>query len=192
MGSLAGIMVVVVSVQMMAAPDNAVDVRLFECAGVVPPEARLRCFDALAQERLSATSDTTGDVTHEPSATERAERVGAGTDDATPATATGGAAAPIGLDETQSADDFGAASLRQPAERRHGEIEAIETAIVRLEERPYGHRVFHLDNGQVWTEVQPGRVRYRRGDLVRIERAVLGSFMLSVEGRRASRVRRVE
>ena len=80
------------------------------------------------------------------------------------------------------------------AVRAQGEAEdaVISTVIQRLQRRPHGEQVFHLGNGQVWTEVEAGRARYREGVEVRIERTPLGGYVLSTEAGRATRVRRLE
>ncbi len=70
--------------------------------------------------------------------------------------------------------------------------EAIAATIRRLEKRPFGEYVFHLSNGQVWTELEPGRARYRTGLEIRIESTVLGGHVLTTEAGRATRVRRLE
>ncbi|MCC5885340.1 MAG: hypothetical protein JJT88_02780 [Gammaproteobacteria bacterium] len=64
--------------------------------------------------------------------------------------------------------------------------------MTRLEQRPRGEWVFHLQNGQIWTEIEPGRTRYEEGAEVRISRTLFGSYMLSIKGFRATRVRRLE
>lgn len=68
----------------------------------------------------------------------------------------------------------------------------VHSSVIRLEQRPRGEWVFHLQNGQVWTEIEPGRARYQEGAEVRISRTLFGSYMLSVEGSRATRVRRLQ
>lgn len=70
--------------------------------------------------------------------------------------------------------------------------EDIRSLLARLERRPRGEWVFHLQNGQRWTEIEPGRTRYRAGTEVRISRTLFGGYMLSVEGGRSTRVRRLE
>ncbi len=68
----------------------------------------------------------------------------------------------------------------------------IRSSLKRLEQRPRGEWVFHLQNGQIWTEIEPGRARYEEGAEVRISRTLFGSHMLSAEGIRSTRVRRLE
>jgi hypothetical protein len=84
---------------------------------------------------------------------------------------------------------FDALAVRAQEEAEEAVISAV---IQRLQRRPHGERVFHLGNGQIWTEVEPGRARYREGLEVRIERTPLGGYVLSTEAGRATRVRRLE
>lgn len=70
--------------------------------------------------------------------------------------------------------------------------QAIRSSLLRIEERPRGERVFYLESGEVWTEIEPGRARYEAGAEVHINRTLFGSYMLSVEGVRATRVRRLQ
>jgi hypothetical protein len=81
--------------------------------------------------------------------------------------------------------------LRSEATGRAGPRE-VSASILRLEQRPHGERVFHLSNGQVWTELEAGRARYREGLAVRIEQTTFGAYMLSSAAGRATRVRRLE
>ncbi|TVS17688.1 MAG: hypothetical protein EA417_06145 [Gammaproteobacteria bacterium] len=68
----------------------------------------------------------------------------------------------------------------------------ISSSIVQLEQRPRGEWVFHLANGQIWTEVEAGRGRYEVDSDVRITRTLFGSYMLRAESSRSTRVRRVD
>lgn len=70
--------------------------------------------------------------------------------------------------------------------------ERLTARIERLDRRPRGEWVFHLSNGQTWTELETGRARYRPGMTVTIERTTLGGYILSTEAGRATRVRRVD
>lgn len=57
-----------------------------------------------------------------------------------------------------------------------------------------GNTVFRLENGQVWRQAAPGEFVVRLEDpVVRIRRATMGSYLLSVDGYGSTvRVRRVE
>lgn len=70
----------------------------------------------------------------------------------------------------------------------------IRVPIVRVQERAYGKVRFHLDNGQVWDQIQGTPLRVRSDDAVAyLRRAALGSYLLRINGKgRSVRVRRVE
>ncbi|MCD8483004.1 MAG: hypothetical protein LR015_10300 [Verrucomicrobia bacterium] len=57
-----------------------------------------------------------------------------------------------------------------------------------------GNTVFRLENGQVWRQSAPGTFFYRtENPVVYIRRAMLGSYLLQIEGKNSSvRVRRIE
>jgi hypothetical protein len=79
----------------------------------------------------------------------------------------------------------------EPLEPERG-VSSITASIEQLERRPRGERVFHLDNGQVWTELETGRSQYRQGMNVTVERTPSGSYMMSTDTGRATRVRRMQ
>ena len=71
-------------------------------------------------------------------------------------------------------------------------MEAIETTLVSA--RPSGDDkwIFKLADGSEWRQIDSGSVRFsnREGEAVRVRRASLGSYMLTIESSRAVRVRR--
>ncbi len=105
-----------------------------------------------------------------------------------------GSAAPD--DTSPGADDgFGRESLPRDVKDEPAAPappERLTARIERLEQQPRGERVFHLSNGQIWTELETGRARYRPGMSVTIERTTLGGYILSTDTGRATRVRRVK
>lgn len=58
----------------------------------------------------------------------------------------------------------------------------------------YGRWVVTLDNGQVWEQRETAAEsrRPKPGDMVKIKKASLGSYLLSAPNRGSSRVRRVQ
>jgi hypothetical protein len=88
---------------------------------------------------------------------------------------------------------FGSGTLPpQPAQDEEAEVRSVTATLVGLRQRPYGEHVFHLSNGQVWSEIEAGRSRYRTGVEVEIRRTAFGGYMLSTDAGRATRVRRIE
>ena len=71
-------------------------------------------------------------------------------------------------------------------------LEAIETTLVRGSQSGDNRWTFTLGDQSVWRQVDSERVtfRNREGEPVRIRRAALGSFLMTVGNSRAVRVRR--
>lgn len=74
------------------------------------------------------------------------------------------------------------------------EVDRIEGRIAEARRGAGGKWVLRLEDGGVWTQidVQELSLDPRPGQSVTIRRATLGSYLASVEGRRAFRVRRTE
>src|SRR6476661_923391 len=72
------------------------------------------------------------------------------------------------------------------------EIDSIETTLQSATEIGHNRWVFRLADGGVWRQVDtdPFRGQPRPGDAVRVRKASLGSFLMTVGGSRAVRVRR--
>ena len=71
-------------------------------------------------------------------------------------------------------------------------VDNVQATVVRIRGAREGLAVFEMENGQVWTQVEPQPSRnVRVGDVVTIERGALGSFrLISPRGGMAHRVRR--
>jgi len=72
------------------------------------------------------------------------------------------------------------------------EIDSIETTLQSASQPSEGRWVFRLADGSVWRQIDSDPVRFqnRPGQNVRVRKASLGSFMLTVGSSRAVRVRR--
>lgn len=72
------------------------------------------------------------------------------------------------------------------------EVDSIETTLRSAAFTGEGRWVFRLEDGSVWRQIDSERVRFRNrpGEAVRVRKASLGSFLLTVDGSRAVRVRR--
>lgn len=70
----------------------------------------------------------------------------------------------------------------------------MSATVVAVGSHQVGRWVVTLDNGQVWEqrETTAAAQRPRPGDAVTVRKASLGSYMMSVAGRGASRVRRAQ
>lgn len=75
---------------------------------------------------------------------------------------------------------------------RDAPVEAIETSLVRATQTGEGRWVFTLADESVWRQIDSERVNFRNrpGQDVRIRRAALGSYLMTIEDSRAVRVRR--
>ncbi|PZN99790.1 MAG: hypothetical protein DCF28_12510 [Alphaproteobacteria bacterium] len=71
-------------------------------------------------------------------------------------------------------------------------LDSIETTLNRAGQYGDGKWTFSLADGSTWRQIdsEPVRFQNRAGQSVRVRRAALGSFLLTVDGSRAVRVRR--
>jgi len=72
------------------------------------------------------------------------------------------------------------------------EIESVESTLQGASRNGEGRWVFRLADGAVWRQIDSEAVRFDNepGQPVRVRKAALGSFLLTVDGSRAVRVRR--
>ena len=72
------------------------------------------------------------------------------------------------------------------------EVSSVETTLTRARQGGDGKWVFRLSDGSTWRQIDSERVFFpnREGTEVRVRRAALGSFMMTVGSSRAVRVRR--
>jgi hypothetical protein len=72
-------------------------------------------------------------------------------------------------------------------------IQQIRATIVEVQKAPRGELVLTLDNGQVWRQSDSARLRLRKGQVVVIKRAALGSFFIGKKNtNRLMRAKRVK
>ena len=72
-----------------------------------------------------------------------------------------------------------------------GRLDEITVRVSGVKKDPLGKLVLTLDNGQVWVQIDSATSRIESGDVVRIRRAALGSYLLAgADGKRSIRVRR--
>ena len=73
------------------------------------------------------------------------------------------------------------------------ELGELRATISEIWKRADGLMVLTLDNGQIWKQVRPdSQFRLKAGEKVRIQPAALGSYLLSGESKRSTRVSRVK
>lgn len=71
-------------------------------------------------------------------------------------------------------------------------VDSIETTLVRAGQYAEGKWVFTLADESVWRQIDSDRVNFRNrpGEAVRVRRASLGSYLMTIGNSRAVRVRR--
>lgn len=135
---------------------------LARCARIEADARRLACFDDLARRVVASSTDAAASGPGSP----------------VPATVN---TAPS---PSQEPADAQAPGNEPPTPAR--------VRIERITERPYGERIFFLDNGERWTEQTRERTRFRVGDVATLERTSLGGFVLVREAGGATRVRALQ
>lgn len=186
-----------------------------KCARIASDAQRLSCYDRLATELIELGLSARGAPATPPappaapagppaavpvpepapaiaeaSPAEAAESTstatGGGAPEVPPVVTGGGAAAVatteegFGLERVQEAKDKGVKEIRS---RYVGEFTGWD-----------GKTIFRLENGQVWQQIQSGRMAWRAtSPMITIKRGFMGSYMLSVEGvNKTVRVKRIE
>ena len=140
--------------------------RLTDCRAMTDSTARLSCYDT-AVEALDA-AERQGEVVVVDRAQVRESR-----------------RALFGVD-LPSLPAFGRESAAED------EVSSVETTLTRASRGGDGKWVFRLSDGSTWRQIDSETVFFpnREGTEVRVRRAALGSFMMTVGSSRAVRVRR--
>lgn len=82
--------------------------------------------------------------------------------------------------------EFGLNSLSGVPSKTSGTIKKVK-------KNPYGKFTIYLEQGQVWKQKDSSKLKLKKGDQIIIEKAALGSFVLSTEkSSRKMRVKRVK
>jgi len=141
------------------------------CVAETDPGRRLACYD----RELARFPDQAPRVATPQAATKQEPVANSPTVTAQPAPTTSSAAPAAGNDRREAGDEKKTAGQSGAAsEPRH-----FSARVVSIEHAP-GEMILHLDNGQVWQQVQavPGDLTLRAGDTVKIDKQ-LGSYWLS-------------
>ncbi len=175
-----------------AQDDEALMRGLKRCATIENPQARLVCYDALAEvvapENKPATA---GAAPVAPPAVNAAPRQPAP------------AAAPKSVETPSRKDSFGAERLKREQERKTRTTEEkkkktdnrISYNVASVRKDGTGRYLFTMQNGQVWRQLEPGYVPVPRSTpfSVTISEGRLGDYKLRIGGKsRLTRVRRVK
>jgi hypothetical protein len=71
------------------------------------------------------------------------------------------------------------------------ELEQLQAEVTKVSTKPHGELVVTLENGQVWSEIQPNSgARVKAGERVTIKPGALGSFLLVPPNGRSTKVTR--
>jgi hypothetical protein len=164
---------------------------LARCAGITAPDARLACYDALAQ-RLGIRAPAAVTAPTEPAAP------GAGSPHSpapaparanAPASATTSASPSASTSWEADPQNFGLTS-KQLRGAPQGP-KAIQARIAAVSADRIGHAYVVLDNGQTWTMTDADG-RLAAGDPISINRAALGSYLMVTASNHSYRVRRIQ
>jgi len=154
---------------------------IMDCAAIQPESNRLACFDReVARHKPVPATVAPTQVAPVASAP------------ATPVVA----ATPPQNAKTKE-DEFGVsgqlARKRKEAEQKtEAPLAELRAAIVKIRTKAYGERVFELDNGQVWEELEKKyALSIKAGEQVHIKQGAIGSFFLLADSGATTRVRRV-
>jgi hypothetical protein len=94
-------------------------------------------------------------------------------------------------------DEFGVsgqlARKRKEAEAKvETPLAELRAAVLKVKDKAYGERVFELDNGQIWEEIEKkNALSIKAGQQVRITPGAIGSYFLTADSGATTRVRRV-
>ncbi|MCX7063285.1 MAG: hypothetical protein NT024_01675, partial [Proteobacteria bacterium] len=73
------------------------------------------------------------------------------------------------------------------------DLDFIESTIVQSRKSAEGRRVLVLTNGHIWAQLDNANLQLSVGDVVRIRRGAVGSFLLSCNATKKSmRVKRID
>jgi len=171
------------------------------CAGKTDAEARLACYDAIAAQLKAGQVSTAAAPVSVPAPVSAA---------VAPAPAVAAQPAPVVAAPVAAAAPPPAAkpvapealfgSERIPKESRAAagqpeEADTISSALKSFSYTPTGRVIVTLANGQVWRQIDgdTSQFRAKEGETITIERAILGSYNMTVSSHtRMFKVRRVQ
>jgi hypothetical protein len=146
--------------------------KLNQCGTISQDSKRLACFDALL---------TVDGVKEAPKAQVNKVEV---------------LAAPVAkvqpkLSEKQQVDDFAEEHLKKTKEEQGPE--SISSSITKLKKMLRGQWIISLANGQKWQQRDSGKLKLKVGNMVRLEKGMMGAVYLYKEGsNRSISVKRIK
>ncbi len=171
-----------------AAPNLEFSIGL--CAAKSNAKERLACYDAIAQRLKAgevAAAAPVAPAAPAPAAPP-APVAAVPAPAAIPAPVPAVAAPPPAAAPQQTEAQFGAETLKKETREAAGApepLDEIHGVIAKLAFSGSGRAIVTLDNGQVWRQIEGDTDPFRgkQGEKATIERAILGSYSLTVEGR---------
>jgi hypothetical protein len=170
----------------VATPARDAMTAVAKCTEIPGIAERLQCFDAAAATVRTVLSD----ADRQAEASRKQEEEG------------GGVLSWFGFSQdgppVTKPEDFGIAPAKNTRPDAPKEITEISAQVLEFAKTPLGKAIFILDNGQVWRQVDgdSAEVNHRAsaGPMqIRIEKAVMGSFSLYIEGsKKMVKVRRIK
>ncbi len=156
------------------------------CAHILSGEVRLACYDRAYTDSGRVGSRTASKM-EEPENNQRSSDVKTGSVQA------------VESEPTEVSIPSRPLPLKQNAEKDFGRkktdkapVEYIEASIVEVKQDSQKINYFRLDNGQVWRETEDFRVRFKIGQSIKIEKAILGTYNLRMDGlKKLVKVKRV-
>lgn len=167
------------------------------CSHIISADARLACYDGVYLDSVRTVS-TINEISND----QRSGDVSVGSVQAATSeqneVAIPGKSQP--LEQNEVAIPGKSQPLEQNEEKNFGKkkidetpTEYIESSIVEVKQDRRKIDYIRLQNGQVWRETEDFRVRFKIGQTVKIEKAILGSFNLRMDGvRKLIKVERVD
>jgi hypothetical protein len=150
----------------------SVETQLTQCAAVQDKLDRLICYDNLSAS-LATKSATS--ISAEPK---------------TVAVATSAAVVTSTVDtQTKTVEEFG--NIKK--DKAEQEVKTINLTVSKVTKDPYGALKIQFDNGQVWKQADSRFFKLKPEQVVYIEKAALGSFILGTKDRNTTiRVKRLK
>ena len=209
MGSCLAVLAVFMISPLSARPP--LQAELEACAALERNADRLRCFERLTDLGREPASTAIVESREESGAESRAELAATPAPAPTPMPAET-ASQPVQVPEAadqiapalpgagklrpaQTTADLGQEQLTPPRRDEPDESAALGARVIEVSQHGRGHLYFHLENGQVWRQIEPRYVPYPRNGTfeVKISRGMLGEYRLRVAGKgRLVRIRRVK
>jgi hypothetical protein len=170
---------ILASSMVLGADDDTSATAFMKCARIASDPQRLSCYDRLATELIELGVSSAGEATSGMTA-------GSGPPPA--------AAPSIPPEADKTTPPAAAANAETMKDPEGGDVRFIVSRYVGEFTGWDGKTIFTLENGQVWQQIQSGRLSWKATNPeITIKRGYLGGYRLSVEGvNKTVRVKRIK